>query len=135
MPGFWQKTGRISSKTGLKLKKMPNKIDTLARLSVLFSMAALMLILTLDNWLNEPLSITRWLVQLLPLLIFMPSLLGNNLRSFQWLCFLILLYFIYGVLNIFTPDKLISGIMLTLFCVLLFCSAVFYIHRQQKSRT
>ncbi len=113
---------------------MPTRTPILARFSVLFSMVALMLILTFDNWLNEPLSIIRWLVQLLPLLAFMPSLLKSNLRSYQWLCFLILLYFIYGVLNVFSPDKLISGIMLTLFCVLLFCSAVLYIHRKQKDR-
>jgi uncharacterized membrane protein len=110
------------------------KIAVLARQSVLICMIALVLILTVDNWLNEPLSISRWLVQIVPLLAFMPSLFSNNLRSYQWLCFVILLYFIYGVLNIFLPEKLISGIMLTLFCVLLFCSAIFYIHRQLKDR-
>lgn len=110
----------------------PTTIAALARLSVLCSTAALILILTFDNWLSEPLSVSRWLIQIVPLLAFTPSLLSNNLRSYQWFCFVILLYFIYGVLNIFTPEKLITGIMLTLFCVLLFCSAIFYIHRQQK---
>ncbi len=109
-------------------------IAPLARLCVLISIAAIIITLTLDNWLNGPLSVSRWLVQILPLLAFIPSLHRNNLRSYQWLCFAILLYFIYAVLNIFSPGKLINGIMLTLFCVLLFCSAIIYIHRHQKDR-
>jgi uncharacterized membrane protein len=130
--GVWQAPGRISDETELKAAMMPTTVAALARLFVLISTVALILILTLDNWFSEPLSVSRWLVQIVPLLAFTPSLFSNNLRSYQWLCFVILLYFIYGVLNIFSPEKLISGIMLTLFCVLLFCSAIFYIHRQQK---
>ena len=132
MSCVWQAPGRISDETELKTAMMPTTVAALARLFVLISTVALILILTLDNWFSEPLSVSRWLVQIVPLLAFTPSLFSNNLRSYQWLCFVILLYFIYGVLNIFSPEKLISGIMLTLFCVLLFCSAIFYIHRQQK---
>ena len=109
------------------------KFATFSRHGVLFSLIALVLIFTLENWLKQPLSISRWLVQIIPLLAFLPSLLSNKLRAYQWLCFVILLYFIIGVLNIFTPGKLINGIMLTLFCVLLFCFAIFYIHDRQKN--
>ena len=91
----------------------PTPIAPLARISVLLSMTAIIIILTLDNWLYGPLSVSRWLVQILPLLAFIPSLFSKNLRSYQWLCFAILLYFIYAVLNAFSPGKLISGIMLT----------------------
>lgn len=112
----------------------PTPIAPLARISVLLSMTAIIIILTLDNWLYGPLSVSRWLVQILPLLAFIPSLFSKNLRSYQWLCFAILLYFIYAVLNAFSPGKLISGIMLTLFCVLLFCSAIIYIHKHQKDQ-
>lgn len=97
------------------------------------SIVGLLLTLTLENWLSDPLSISRWLVQVIPLLAFLPTLISNKLRSYQWLCFVILLYFIVGVLSIFTPEKLFTGIMLTFFCVLLFCSAIFYIHHQQKA--
>ena len=109
------------------------KVVALARIGVLISIAALLLTLTLENWHREPLSISRWLVQIIPLLVFLPTLISNKIRSYQWLCFVILLYFIIGVLNIFTPEKLITGIVLTSFCVLSFCSAIFYIHQQQKS--
>jgi uncharacterized membrane protein len=112
-----------------------SRLAAFSRIGVLLSLIALLLILTLENWLKQPLSISRWLVQILPLSAFLPGLIGNKLRSYQWLCFVILLYFISGVLNIFTPEKLISGIMLTLFCVLLFCFAIFYIHDEQKNRS
>ena len=108
-------------------------MPSLARIGVLISLIALILTLTLENWLSEPLSISRWLVQVIPLFAFLPTLLSNKLRSYQWLCFVILIYFIIGVLDIFTVGKLISGIMLTCFCVLLFCSAIIYIHQQQKA--
>tara|TARA_B110000495_G_C22692003_1_gene407815 strand:- start:15 stop:362 length:348 start_codon:yes stop_codon:yes gene_type:complete len=108
------------------------KIAYFSRIGVLTSLIFLLLTLTLENWLIEPLSISRWLVQIVPLLAFLPTLLSNMLRSYQWLCFVILLYFIIGVLNIFTEGKLFAGIMLTFFCFLLFCSTIIYIHQQQK---
>lgn len=104
-----------------------------ARLAVITSLICLGLIISVENWLNEPMSIARWFVQVIPLLAFLPGLINNKLRTYQWLCFVILLYFIIGILSIFTADKLISGIMLTFFSVLLFCSAIFYIHFQQKA--
>lgn len=112
-----------------------SRIATFPRIGVLLSLCALLLILTLENWLNQPLSISRWLIQTIPLLAFLPGLISNKLRAYQWLCFVILLYFISGVLNIFTPEKLISGIMLTLFCVLLFCFAIFYVRDEQKNKS
>ncbi|MGA1742540.1 MAG: DUF2069 domain-containing protein [Pseudohongiellaceae bacterium] len=112
-----------------------SRIAAFSRIGVLLSLCALLLILTLENWLNQPLSISRWLIQTIPLLAFLPGLISNKLRAYQWLCFVILLYFISGVLNIFTPEKLISGIMLTLFCVLLFCFAIFYVRDEQKNKS
>ncbi|PCJ42232.1 MAG: hypothetical protein COA71_06495 [SAR86 cluster bacterium] len=114
---------------------LTSKITTTARIAVLISLAGLLFTLTLENWLNEPLSISRWLIQIIPLSLFLPSLRGNNLRAYQWLCFVILLYFFTGVLTAFTPGKLIAGIVLTFFCTLLFCAAVVYIHQQQKAKS
>lgn len=111
---------------------MTSNIASIARNCVLISLVAILLTLTVENWQSVPLSISRWLIQIIPLMAFLPTLISNKLRSYQWLCFVILLYFIVGVLSIFTPEKLFTGIVLTFFCVLLFSSAIFYIHQQQK---
>jgi len=42
-----------------------------------------------------------WLGTLLPLLIFVPGMLRGNLRSYIWLCFVILLYFMDLVVELF----------------------------------
>ncbi|MFL2841018.1 MAG: DUF2069 domain-containing protein [Pseudohongiellaceae bacterium] len=110
-----------------------NKIAALARIVVLISLTTLLITLTLENWLTEQPSVSRWLVQIFPLFGFLPTLIRNNLRSYQWLCFVILLYFSIGVLKIFTPEKLITGIMLTLCSMFTFSAAIFYIHQQQKA--
>ncbi len=107
---------------------------SLARNLVLIALAGLLLSLTLDNWMRDSLSIIRWLVQIIPLLLFIPALLKAGLRPYQWLCFMVLLYFLLGVLTIFTPEQLIAGIAITFFCVFLFCAAIFYIHRKQREQ-
>ncbi len=103
-----------------------------AQLLVLVSMAALLLTLSLDNWTGPSISIIRWLVQVIPLLLFTPALIKPRLRAYQWLCFVILLYFLLGILYLFSPVKQLTGLAITFFSVLLFCSAIFYIHKQQK---
>lgn len=106
--------------------------SAIARNLVLFCLAALVLSLSLENWTGASFSIIRWLIQIVPLLLFIPPLLKSGLRPYQWLCFVILLYFLLGVLYLFTPSKLLAGSVITFLCVLLFCSAIFYIHRQQR---
>ncbi len=103
-----------------------------AQILVLVSLAALLLALSLDNWTGDSISIIRWLVQIIPLLLFIPALLKPGLRAYQWLCFVILLYFLLGILYLFSPEKQMAGLAITFFSVLLFCAAIFYIHQQQK---
>ncbi len=105
---------------------------TWTRLAVLICLTVLVLVLTLDNFLFGPLSLSRWLVQIFPLLAFTPALHKQHIRAYQWLCFVILLYFIMGILNIFTPGKLITGSMITCCTVLIFSIAIAFIHQQQS---
>ncbi|RLQ21975.1 DUF2069 domain-containing protein [Seongchinamella sediminis] len=68
-----------------------------------------------------------WLAVLLPLLIFLPGMLQDNLRTFIWLCFVCLLYFMRLVVDLFEnpADPLaISGMIAV---VLLFCSGMMYV--------
>ncbi|MEM9257422.1 MAG: DUF2069 domain-containing protein [Pseudomonadota bacterium] len=68
-----------------------------------------------------------WVVKLLPLLLFVPGMLRDNLRSHIWLCFVCLGYFAQLVLRLFVhPDSalLITGMVAV---VVLFVSAMLYV--------
>lgn len=68
-----------------------------------------------------------WLLKLMPLLIFLPGMLKDKLRSYIWLCFVCLGYFMVLVQRIFAqPDSLlvVSGLASV---VLLFTAAMMYV--------
>lgn len=68
-----------------------------------------------------------WLGKLLPLLLFVPGMLRDRLRSFIWLCFVSLLYFIALVERIFAqPQNVLAGFGLTC-VVILFVAAMMYV--------
>lgn len=79
-----------------------------------------------DAWVEQ----VPWiilLVKLCPLLLFLPGMLRDRLRSFIWLCFICLLYFIVLVQRLFLqPDNLlvIAG---TALVVTLFTSSMLYV--------
>lgn len=62
-----------------------------------------------------------------PLLIFMPGILMGNIRTHAWLCFVVNLYFIYGVLSCFQPERMVYGALLSGFSVLFFVPAMGYV--------
>ena len=68
-----------------------------------------------------------WLAVLLPLLIFLPGLLQDNLRSFIWLCFVCLLYFMRLVVSLFENPADLLSIVGMVAVVLLFCSGMMYV--------
>ena len=76
-----------------------------------------------------------WLAFLLPLVIFVPGMLRDNLRSFIWLCFVSLLYFMRLVVAVFAhPDDGLA-IMGLVAVVVLFCTAMMYVRwRAQEIR-
>lgn len=61
------------------------------------SLAGLLVLFTWLNLTESNGSLVRWLVQCVPLLIFVPGLLRESHRSYSWLCFVVLLYFIPSV--------------------------------------
>jgi uncharacterized membrane protein len=68
-----------------------------------------------------------WVLKVLPLLLFLPGMRRDNLRSYIWLCFVCLGYFMVLVQRIFAqPDNLlvISGLAAV---VLLFIAAMMYV--------
>lgn len=70
-----------------------------------------------------------WMIQIAPLLIFLPGLHRNTLRTFGWLCFVSLFYFVHAVLVSFTPGRLVYGLIEIAFCCLLFVSLIIFIRQ------
>ena len=96
-----------------------------ARLTWL-SWSALLLQQAADAWAHQaPWFI--WALKVIPLLIFLPGMLRDNLRSYIWLCFVCLGYFLILVQRIFAqPDSLLVIVGLTA-VVVLFIAAMLYV--------
>lgn len=93
---------------------------------------ALFLQQALDAWLGAAPWVI-WLGKLLPLLIFLPGMLRDNLRSYIWLCFVSLMYFIAATERLFaTPASglAICGMMAV---VSLFVAAMMYVRWRAQS--
>lgn len=68
-----------------------------------------------------------WLVQSLPILVFIPGLAKSHLRTHAWLSFVTLIYFIHGTLVAFSPERLLIGLLETLSTISLFIALIIYI--------
>lgn len=68
-----------------------------------------------------------WVFKLLPLLIFLPGMMRGRLRTYLWLCFVSLGYFLSLVERQFAdPGSLLTAVGLVA-VTLLFCSAMLYV--------
>lgn len=99
--------------------------------------AILLLTQIADGWVHQlPLIILAGKV--LPLLIFLPGMLKENLRSYIWLCFVSLLYFIALVERLVAqPDSLLAALGM-IGVVTLFIAAMMFVRwraRELKSAT
>lgn len=72
------------------------------------------------------------LLQTLPLLIFAPGLQRTRLRTFGWMSFVVLLYFIHGVLVAFRPAQLAQGLIEVGLCVALFTFLILFIRQYRE---
>lgn len=81
---------------------------------------------------NPAAAVAVWVFQTAPLLIFIPGLHARHLRTYAWLSFVSLLYFVPAVVTAFRPDALYYGLLLSLLCTGLFSALVAYIHLVRK---
>jgi uncharacterized membrane protein len=65
-----------------------------------------------------------WLVQTLPLAIFIPGLLRQRYRTYSWICFAILMYFTWSVTNAMAPWARWWDLLIVLLTVSIFISAM-----------
>lgn len=73
-----------------------------------------------------------WLIQTVPLLIFLRGLLRSNPRTYAWMCFVVLLYFTHGVLLAFDPSRRWLGITETLLCIVMFVAMILFIRQYRE---
>lgn len=92
----------------------------------------LVLVLAANLWQqNQPPVI--YFIVLLPLLMFAPGLWVNNLRTYIWMGFVLLLYFASAVFGVTKPQPTALDFAEVVLSVLLFCTAMLYTRRIQVS--
>ena len=79
-----------------------------------------------DAWVTQ-LPWIIWLGRALPLLIFLPGMLRDNLRSYIWLCFVSLLYFIALVERLVAQPSNILAAFGMLGVVTMFIGAMLFV--------
>lgn len=90
------------------------------------SWAALLFSEMMDAWVH-PVPLIIWAGKVLPLLIFLPGMLKDNLRSYIWLCFVSLLYFIALVERLVArPENTLPAVGLVA-VVTLFIAAMLFV--------
>lgn len=65
-------------------------------------------------------------IQLIPLLLVAPGMIGGSPRAHAWTCFIVNLYFIQGVLAAIDPTRMIYGWLEASISLTLFISALLY---------
>ncbi len=90
------------------------------------SWGVLLLQRVVDAWLQGPPWVI-WVASLLPLLLFLPGMIRDRLRSYIWLCFVCLGYFILLVEKLFAQPGNPVAIIGMVAVVVLFNSAMLYV--------
>ena len=68
-----------------------------------------------------------WLLQTLPLLLFIKAVHRGNASQFIYFSLVVLLYFMHGVLVAFDPARLVLGLAEVTLSIALFCSLMLYL--------
>jgi len=103
---------------------------SIARTTVRVSYCLLLLVLAGNLWLqDQPLVI--YCIVLMPLLMFIPGLLADNIRTLIWMGFVLLLYFAAAVYGMAKPEPLFLDLAELVLTVVLFCAAMLYARIRQ----
>lgn len=103
---------------------------SIGRQVVRISYAMLLMVLAANLWQeNQPPVI--YFIVLIPLLIFIPGLLMDSIRTLIWLGFVLLIYFAGSVYGVAAPEVQTLDIAELVLTVVLFCSAMIYARLRQ----
>lgn len=95
------------------------------------SLLALLLTQAVDAW-QRAAPPQVWLFWFLPLLVLLPGVLRDKLRSVVWLSFVSLLYFVWAVLRIFAEPESPRAQLELIAVILLFLSTMFYVRARAR---
>ncbi len=90
------------------------------------SLAVLASLQLLESFVQQPPAMV-WVLRVLPLLIFVPGMIADKLRSYIWLCFVSLLYFLTLVLRLFADPENPVAILAMVSVISLLVSAMLYV--------
>ena len=76
--------------------------------------------------------IALWLFKCLPLLIFIPGLINGSHKTASWLSYVTMIYFVLGILLMFTAGANIWGTLMPLTTLILFTAAMMYIRWKKE---
>ncbi|MCY1353936.1 hypothetical protein D9M68_294520 [compost metagenome] len=119
-----------------KAKPLPSlewlqpRLNLTRGLSLALFLALLLLLLTWNLLFADLHGARTWvivLIELIPLLILAPGVLLGYARAHAWLCFVVNLYFIKGVLAALDPQRSLLGWSEALLSFGLFCVALLYV--------
>ncbi|MGB0665178.1 MAG: DUF2069 domain-containing protein [Pontibacterium sp.] len=77
-------------------------------------------------------SLLLWVAQSSLLLAFLPVILRGQPRSYAWLCFALIPYFLFTVEAALNPNTQWVGALASCLVALLFCTAMFYARWQAR---
>jgi uncharacterized membrane protein len=111
---------------------MSAKHVKLAHASTLISLLTLLFFFAITTYLARgefPLATVLAIIglKMLPLLAFLPGLIQGNIRTHSWLCFVLLIYFIFAVLTTTQHQFYIQGFIFIFLTVELFISAMMFV--------
>jgi uncharacterized membrane protein len=108
----------------------------LARHFALASFAVLVAALTLETFGIDRLQmLTRavlWTVWVLPLLLFLPGLLRGSWKSHLWLCFVVMVYFMMAISELFDPRHGAADWLELVAIVVLFVASMMFSRWRQR---
>jgi uncharacterized membrane protein len=84
-----------------------------------------------DAW-HRAVPMVVWMFWFVPLLVLLPGIIRDRLRSVTWLAFVSLLYFVWAVLRLFAEPESPRALMEMFAVVLLFLCSMFYVRERSR---
>lgn len=110
--------------------------SALSQIFCKYAYLALLLMMILTSLPSElPEGTAIWpvlLIKLVPLLILLPGLWLNKLRSYIWLCFIVLFYFTQSVVESFLSLGAHMDLAITVATTIIFLAAMLYVKWERQ---
>lgn len=109
-----------------------------ARRATLGAFGLLLLMIAINRWLvpvgdDWRTNITIWLIQSVPLLIFLPGLWRGTVSTYAWLSFVVLIYFAGAVTQLFLPQWRALDTIILILTVAVFVFALLFIRWRARA--